>query len=352
MSNTSPDSPQENLNSSEHLSKNVNMSDDTDQVHRITDSDFDADVAKLISFGEDLRISLMQKHRTRSNIATASFILFVLAGATGFGWFLFMEGRIDLAIMCVVLSTAIPFAANAWAATPLKTYKTQYKTQFMPRLAKILGGFKFFPNRGIGKQFLSKTGVLPRFETYNAEDCFMGIYKGIKVIFSEAKLYNASSKSTPVFDGIFVLLESKSDIFDSHTILTTDHKMVREYAGKRWQKLQSVKLDTSSHGDISFSAYSSKPDSAQGMIDAPLLKELAEASLIFNKAPITAITFAKRFVFIMIPYAPDMFEASDVNIPIKTKQHALTCKQEINQILEIIDVFGSFNDIRQQNLEA
>ncbi len=322
----------------------VDQQDRLDSVERINDAMFEAEIDKLIAFAEDLRMDLMRKHRSRGGLATASFIIFVLLGATGFGWFLFFEGRIDIGVMCVMVSIAIPFMIHLWAEKPLEEYKTQHKQKFMPQLAKLLGGLKFYPTRGIGKQVLSKTGVLPKFETYKAEDCFMGSYKGVKVIFSEARLYPGKRVMNPVFDGIFVLLEAPRDVFDSHTILTSDRDMIQSYAGKRWQKLQAVQLDVIPTGAEHFKAYSSNPASAQLMLGEKLLKELAEASQIFNKAPVTTVLFRKKYVFMMIPYAHDMFEASNLHIPVKTRQHAQQCKHEINQILEIVDVFDIFRE--------
>lgn len=318
--------------------------DTLDPVERVNDAMFEAEIDKLIAFAEDLRMDLMRKHRSRGGLATASFIIFVLLGATGFGWFLFFEGRIDIGVMCVMISIAIPFMIHLWAEKPLEQYKTQHKQQFMPKLAKLLGGLKFYATRGIGKSVLSKTGVLPKFETYKAEDCFMGSYKGVKVIFSEARLYPGKRIINPVFDGIFVLLEAPREVFDTHTILTSDHEMVKKYAAKRWQKLQPVQLNAIPAGAEHFKAYSSNPASAQLMLGEKLLKELAEASHIFNKAPITTVLFRKKYIFMMIPYAHDMFEAYNLHIPVKTRQHAQQCRHEINQILEIIDVFNIFRE--------
>lgn len=318
--------------------------DALDSVERVNDAMFEAEVDKLISFAEDLRMDLMQKHRSRSGLATASFIIFVLLGSTGFGWYLFFEGRIDIGVMCVMISIALPFMIHLWAEKPLEQYKTQHKQKFMPQLAKLLGGLKFYATRGIGKQVLSKTGVLPKFETYKAEDCFMGVYKGVKVIFSEARLYPGKRIVNPVFDGIFVLLEAPRDVFDAHTILTSDREMIQKYAGKRWKKLHPVQLDVIPAGAEHFKAYSSDAASAQLMIGEKLLKELAEASQIFNKAPVTTVLFRKKYVFMMIPYAHDMFEASNLHIPVKTRQHAQQCRHEINQILEIVDVFDIFRE--------
>ena len=62
----------------------------------------------------------------------------------------------------------------------------------------------------------------------------------------------------------------------------------------------------------------------------------AEAAAIFNNAALTAVLFGKKYVFMMIPNDKDMFEASDLFVPVTTNQHALNCKKEIEQILEII----------------
>jgi len=315
-----------------------------DPVERVNDALFEAEIDKLIAFSEDLRIDLMRKHRKRSGIATTSFVFFIMLGSIGFGYFLFFEGRIDIAVMCVMLSIGFPFMLHLWSEKPLLQYKAEYKRRFMPKLAKLLGGLRFYPSRGIGRQILSKTGVLPKFETYKAEDCFMGVYKGVKVIFSEARLYKGQRQVDPLFDGIFVLLEAPNNVFDAHTILTSDHTMVQNYVGKRWQKLQAVQINEVPEGAENFKAYSSNPASAQLVLGEKLIKELSEASQIFNKAPITAVLFRKKFVFMMIPYAHDMFEASSIHIPVKTKQHAEQCRNEINQILEIIDVFDIFKE--------
>ena len=214
----------------------------------------------------------------------------------------------------------------------------------MPRLAKVLGGLRFYPSRGIGRQILTKTGVLPKFETYRAEDCFMGVYKGVKVIFSEARLFEGSREVSPVFDGIFVLLEAPKDSFNAHTIITSDHHMAQAYAPKRWQQLTPVDIPEASPESVPFRAFSSDPASAQALLTHKLLKELSEASQVFNEAPITAVMFRKKYVFLMIPNSHDMFEASDIHIPVKTRQHAMQCRKEINQILEVIDVFDIFKE--------
>ena len=51
-----------------------------DPVERVNDAKFDAEIDKLITFAEDLRLDLMRKHRARSHVAATSFIIFILLG--------------------------------------------------------------------------------------------------------------------------------------------------------------------------------------------------------------------------------------------------------------------------------
>jgi len=304
---------------------------DFQPVERINDAIFDAEIDKLIAYSEDLRIGLMCQHRTRRNLATTIFIILVLIGSMGFGWFLFFEGRVDIAVMCVMLAIGLSFMAHLWSEKPLQQYKIDYKRKFMPRLAKLLGGLKFYSARGIGRKILSRTGVIPKHETYVAEDCFMGDYKGVKVIFSEARLYPGKRQADPVFNGIFVLMEAPQRVFDAHTIVTSDHAMAQRYANKRWKKLSPVSMPNVPEEAAHFRAYSSNPASAELILGEKLLTELSEAASVFDQAQLTTVLFGKKFIFMMIPYAHDMFEASDVHIPVKTRLHAQQSRDEINK---------------------
>ena len=66
----------------------------------------------------------------------------------------------------------------------------------------------------------------------------MGVYKGVKVIFSEARLYKdkkSQKAKESVFDGIFVLLETSSNIIEGHTILTADSALAKRAAQTIWR---------------------------------------------------------------------------------------------------------------------
>lgn len=310
-----------------------------EEVSRGRDQEFSNKIDALIADAEATRLNFMKRHRTRGNIVTTIGLISLVIGSGGFGWYLLMEADILRAVASMLAAIAIPALLYGWSGGILKAYERNYKREFLPRLANALGGFKFHPTRGISGKIISKTGLIPRHDIYTAEDCFMGKYKGVKVLFSEARLTRKANKHEPIFDGIFVLLEIPTAVIEGHTIVTADQNMVRQWRASRWKKLQDVSIKTGNPDWDRFSIFSDNPEGAQLIIGEKLLKELSEAADVFDQSPMSAAFFRGKFVFLMIPYQGDMFEASNIHLPVATKQHAMQCKREIEQILEIIDVF-------------
>ncbi len=315
-------------------------------LNRIDSGRFNKDLNALINESEEMRLKRMKQYRARSLVAINFNILFLLAGVVGFGWFFLVNAQLIPAVLSIFAPLLPVILLNIWAKAPIKTYKKEHKTVFMPKLAKTLNGLGFYPKRGVSAKIIEKLAVIPAYDEYKAEDCFMGKYKGVKVIFSEARLYTKNNKNDAIFDGIFVLLETPEAVIDGHTIITMDDKMVSDYSHTRWKTMKKVYISTSDPAWEKFHIYSTKPDSAELMIGDRLLKELYEASEVFNSAPLTAVLFAKKYVFMMIPYSNDMFEHSNLFVPIKTQARARQCKEEIGQLLEIIDVFDLYKPIK------
>ncbi|PCI55973.1 MAG: hypothetical protein COB36_04040 [Alphaproteobacteria bacterium] len=319
-------------------------SDDGD-LSRIDDRKFGKRLDALIAESEEMRLNRMRQHRTRSFISMNLTIFSILLGVAGFGWFFLVQAILLPAVLSLALSLIPPVFLHVWAARPLKTYVREHKTVFMPKLAKTLNGLKFHPERGVSSKIIGKLAVIPAHDRYEAEDCFMGTYKGVKVIFSEARLYSKNRKDAPLFDGIFVLLETPESVIDGHTIITANSKMVKAYSKTRWKTMQEVHISVSDPEWDKFDIYSTKPESAELIIGDRLLKELSETSEVFDDSPLTAVLFGKKYVFMMIPYEPDMFEASSLFVPVTTKSQAMRCKKEIEQLLEIIDVFDLYEPL-------
>ena len=312
----------------------------TPNIERQDHEKFHAEMDRLIRAAEDLRLARMQEHRGRGFLSMTISIISILIGSAGFGWFFLMQANLLIAVLCMLIAIIPPTLLHIWAERPLKAYAQEYKTRLMPQMAQALGGLKFHPSRGISAKIINKTGIIPPYKTYIAEDCFMGRYKGTKLIFSEARLYGKKNKSQPIFDGIFVLLEVENNCIEGHTIITADKNMAAQWQNTRWKKLQNMPVGQEWSN---FQIFSDSPKTTEIMINEQFLKELSEAANIFDNAPLSAVLFREKFIFLAIPYENDMFEASNIHVPITTKEHALCCKKEIEQILEIIDVVDLCN---------
>lgn len=304
---------------------------------------FTSEIEDLIRQAEDLRLSHMKRHRAQSHRALGLGLVLLIAGAGGFGWFLLVEADIVRALGAIALAIILPLYFNLRPYDTLRAYREEYKTRFLPRLAQAMGGFTFHPARGISAKIVQRSGVAPAFDHYVSEDCFMGRYRGVKVIFSEARLSSAKNKDKgPEFSGLFVLLEAPGDIFEGHTVITAHAENAHKWRAGRWAKLQEVNVSTGDAALDRFHVFSDTPEAARAAVTPALLRELAEAAALFERAPLSAAMFGKKFLFLAIPYARDMFEPSSIHVPVATRQHALQCKREVEQIFSIIDVFDLF----------
>jgi len=314
-------------------------------VFRPDPAHFSAEINALLRESEAMRLFYMKRHGRQKNIGTTLGLMSMLLGAGGFGWFLLVEADLMRALAAMTLAIIVPLYLSLKTENTLKLYTKAYKNNLLPRIAAALGGLEFHQNRGIKESLLKKTGILPAYDTYAAEDCFMGTYRGVKITFSEARLSLKQSRDIEPFSGVFVLLELDTPHFTGHTILTADQRLYDTWRTTRWQKLQTVPLSPEEAEDADcFHAVSSAPDTAANLLGKHLLKELADIMDSFNGAPLTAAFFQERFIFFMIPYARNMFEPSNIYLPMNTTRHALECKREIEQILQIIDVLQLYRN--------
>lgn len=301
-----------------------------EEVQTPEDAKFALDVERLIAGAEDRRLHFMKRYRNRNFLALTLGLLAMTAGGCAFGWYFLMEADLARALGSILLAGAVPVLLGIWARGVLKAYAHDYKNNFLPQMAKILGNLQFYPSRGISAKTLAHSGLLPQHQRYIAEDCFMGRYKGVKILFSEAQLFRGKNI---VFDGVLVLLEAPDAAFPGHTIVTSDERAVKSWRTSRWRKFSDMKTSSPY-----FQAFSTKPQEAAALVSETLLGELLETSVLFENAPVSAAFFARNRVFLAINHHEDMFEPSNIEMPVATKAHALRCKKEIERILSIVDI--------------
>lgn len=322
----------------DHLPQQPNSlhSDPVLQGHEPTEHLLTHDIQATIERGEQMRLTYMKEHRGRSFIAMTLSLIIISAGGAAFGWFLLYKGDILRSLGYMALALAPPAYLYFWAHMPIKLYKRDYKKTFLTDLAKAMGRFQYHPTRGISANILSKTGVVPPYKDYQAEDCFIGTHNGAKIILCEARLKKDESDKNHVFDGMFALVELKEKSFEGHTIVTANARLA-----DRMTKLQPLPIIGSGYED-KLSCFTNDASNSERFQNKALLKELSELIDVFDDAPLSAAFFREKYIFVAIPHKADMFEASTISVPITTTQTALQCKREIEQILSIIDIMDVY----------
>jgi hypothetical protein len=313
------------------------------------DHAFQETTEKLLRRAEQMRMEHMQHYQFRANVTMAVGIFTIIAGGAGFGWFFLVRPQPGLAFACLVAPLILYYVLHSWAREPLKNYAKHHKQVFMPEMARVLGNMRFEPRRGISEKVIRKAGVVPRYGKYRAEDCFLGQYKGARMIMCEARLSDPKSRNRNIFDGIFVFIEAPNAHFKGHTVITADSDMTK-HIQNHWQGYNEIVLSASQY-DHKFYACATDTLHARNVLSDAFLKELSEMGQLFDDATVSAAFFGGKYLFIAIPYDKDMFEPSNAMMPVTTRDHALTCKREIEQLISIIDILELYDTDRDGSAE-
>ncbi len=318
-----------------------NSSHKDEDINPVSHQHFSSEIKKLIDEAEDIRLARMREYEKRGFLSFSLGLFSVLAGACAFGWFFFVRLDLLLGILGLIAGVIPSYLLHQYKMRPLQQYERQHKMVFMPKLAKALGNLKYRPKSGIKIKMLGPARILPSFENYHAEDCLSGTYKGTKLILSEARMTHRKQAGHLVFDGVFILLQLSEERFTGQTIITADRHSAKRWQGKRWKDLQSFTVE---NGDLAriFDVYTDTPKEAENFAREEILERLKEISTEFDKSPLSISFYKKKYIFIMIPYDVDMFEPSNLYLPITTSSNAHRCKKEVDQILAIIDMLALY----------
>ncbi|HRQ59945.1 MAG TPA: DUF3137 domain-containing protein [Alphaproteobacteria bacterium] len=295
------------------------MQDEAAQLSDIkpsTDQEFDRRIEDMTRHAEDFRMEKMRAYSARTMAALIGGMTALVAGAGGFGWFFLMEGNLFKALACILGAAIIPLTLQYWAGGPIRAYRREFKSRFMPHFAQALGGLRFFAQKGIAEPIVRKSGIVPPFDHYAAEDCFMGKTGPVKLIMSEARL---SKGGQSVFEG---------------TTILTANPALRQVLQQSFKPCPLANPEYSAR----LSVWTNAPLPAPIAANEKLLKEFYEMSHEFEDSPLSAVFWNKRYIFVAIPHEGNMFECSNLFVPITTSSTAKQCRREVAQLHSIIDV--------------
>ncbi len=112
-----------------------------------------------------------------------------------------------------------------YAWQPVSNYKSDTKKSVMNKILSFWGNLKYysFPCSQLGVDVLQKSMLFDSFNTRYHDDCFEGIYNGVKIVVSEQKLtdvcgYGKNKREYSVFKGVLISFDLAKK-FKGHTVV-------------------------------------------------------------------------------------------------------------------------------------
>ncbi|WP_371397140.1 DUF3137 domain-containing protein [Fretibacter rubidus] len=300
----------------------------------LSEADFLARCRPKLDALEDIRVEKFAvfKRRKKLAIPTAAILTPVL-GFIDY-WLLMLQRSSDdgAAGLTLVVLGALWF----WVTIPKRQYAKAYKTKILPEIARLFGDFTYDVKGKIPMRAMKPSGIVPGHSGYNSEDHFSGLYKGVSIDLSEIKLTKKSGKRTvTVFNGLAVLLSGGTKPFSGHTIIVKDKTSVGA-----WAKAKISGLKRANFVDLEFErmfdVFTTDQTEARYLIDPVIMENLKVMQGEFNGDSLTA-SFYDDHVLILIESSTNHFEPAKIDIPATDETELMSLRDEIAQILSIVD---------------
>ncbi|MGN7437095.1 MAG: DUF3137 domain-containing protein [Alcanivorax sp.] len=287
---------------------------------------------------EDIRKEKFKTYKWRKKIAIpAGVVLTPFVGFVDF-WLLMLQSSDNDSV--AGLSVGLIGGLYWWVTQPKRQYAKAYKERILPKLANLFGEFRYDLHGEIGLNKIWPSKILPNHDRYKSEDYFEGTYKGVDIEFSEIDFQQKRRSKNrtyyvSVFKGLAILLDMKTKKFYGHTMLDKDRGKISEWFKERSNKLKRANLVDPEFEKI-FDVYTNDQVEARYLIDPVMIERLKGLQEEYDGNSMTAAFYdSKMLILMQSPH--NYFEPADLEIPATDPRSILSMKNEIGEILSLID---------------
>jgi len=287
---------------------------------------------------EDIRKEKFKTYKKRKKIAIpVGAVLGPLAAFADF-WLLMLQSSSDDG--GAGLSVAVIGGLYWWVTQPKRQYAKAYKERILPKLANLFGEFRYDLNGRIELYKMQPSKILPNHDRFKTEDYFQGTYNGVDIEFTEIDFQQKRRSKNrthyvSVFKGLAILLDMKTKKFYGHTMLDKDRGKISEWFKEKSNKLKRANLVDPEFEKI-FDVYTNDQVEARYLIDPVMIERLKGLQEEYDGNNMTAAFYESKML-ILIQSKHNYFEPADLEIPATDPRSILSMKNEIGEILSLID---------------
>lgn len=283
---------------------------------------------------EEVRLEKLRTYTFRKKIAVpVGALLTPVLGFIDYWLLLLQRGSDDGAAGITIVGLGLLWG---WVTQPKRQYARAYKKDILPDIAGLFGDFTYDVKGKIAMEAMKPSKIVPNHTRYTSEDFFTGTYKNVGINFSEIKLKRKSGKNTvTVFKGLAILLTQGTRKFYGHTVLVKDQGAIGSWLRKQSSKLQRADLVDPEFEKL-FDVFTDDQVEARYLIDPLIIENLKTLYREYNGDKMMAAFYDNHFL-ILIGSKKNHFEPPAIHTPATDEDGLLSMKNEIEQILSIVD---------------
>ncbi len=208
----------------------------------------------------------------------------------------------------------IGFAACAIGAFilrgPFAKYKKEIKNDIMGDFISFFDNFSYKYGQEMSPGLMEKSLIFPKYDNYEADDCFFGRYKDVGISVYEQKLTEVRRTSKgqryneTVFQGIAVEMDMNKK-FDGHTIVLKDEGLFNKFTS--FDGMERVTLEDVVF-EKQFEVYSSNQVEARYILTTGFMERILKLKELYAGKQIE-MSFYNNKILLLIETLEDMFEA-------------------------------------------
>ncbi len=328
------------------ISKNFQPDFDPNEIVDLreqADKDFLEESKEALEHLEEVRLEKLKTFEKRKKIGIpAAAIAGPIAGYIDYLLLAWQSGDDSFAGLTFLVLGGL----YAWVTKPRREYRKAYKSDILPRLAKLFGDFTYSIDASIDMIKMMPSKIVPHHDKYESEDYFSGVYKGVEIEFSEIDLQEKRRSKNrtyyvTIFKGLAVQLKTRHKNFYGHTIIDRDKSKVSEWFKQRRLSLERAEMVDPEFEKL-FDCYTNDQVEARYLIDPLMIENLKNLYNEYDGKSMMA-AFYKDKMLILIASNKNHFEPANIYVPAANPAGILKMKHEIHQILSIIDKLSLYD---------
>lgn len=232
-----------------------------------------------------------------------------------------------------------------WVTQPKRQYAKAYKKDILPEIAKLFGNLRYGLNGKIPMEELRPSKIIPSHDSYDADDYFIGEYKGVRITISEMTLKGKSENSSTktVFKGLAILIAMPRQKFHGHTVLMQE---VNRFG--KWFQKQATGLK---HADLvdpqfekAFDLFTNDQVEARYLVDPKMIENLKAMRDVYN-AESFSVAYYNNQILVLLPSDHNYFEPANIGVPATDPQTIVSMKEELALVLNLVDYLEVYDAV-------